>query len=251
MDILYIVGKGSRHDNMELRFSLRSICKYGQNVGRVIVAGTPPDWLSKEAVQVCCSDPFSYKHSNILRCIENVVDKGLVSGDFLYSSDDHFYVKDTDFDNYPYYIKSEKLRDSVTSSDKFFKYHKSLVDTRTILLKHHLPAKNYSQHCNTHMHAEIIREFRPLIHETYKLRFGAEPTSVIMNAWSTKPGFPKVTPRNDVKIDYADNIEDFYRRIGDREAFSIGDAIFNGLVLRELFMSEFPDKCVFEMRGEI
>ena len=38
MDVLYIVGTGSKHDNLELRWSLRSLAKFGRGVGRVIVA---------------------------------------------------------------------------------------------------------------------------------------------------------------------------------------------------------------------
>lgn len=247
MDILYIIGKSSKHDNIELRYSLRSICKYGHGIDKVVVAGTPPDWLSKEAVQVCVSDPFNYKHSNILRCIENVVNKGIVSGDFLYSSDDHFYVRPTDFNNYPYYYKSEHLRSVVDDMDKYYKYHRSLVDTRMILLKNNLPDRNYSQHCNTHMHSEIIKEYSEMIHSTFKLKYGVEPTSIIMNAWSVKEGFPKITLRHDSKIDFADDVKHLRELIGSREAFSIGDAIFNVSCLQDLFNEEFPDKCIFEM----
>lgn len=247
MNILYVIGKGSKHNDIELRYSLRSICKYGFGIGRVVVAGTPPDWLSKEAVQVCVSDPFCYKHSNILRCIENVVDKGLIEGDFLYSSDDHFYVKPTDFSRYPYYYKSERLRSVVDDMDRFYKYHRSLVDTRMILIKNGLPYRNFSQHCNTHMHSDIIEEYREMIHSTFRLKYGAEPTSLIMNAWSSKKDFPKITLRHDLKIDFADDVRHLREQIGDRESFSIGDAIFNGRSLHDLFNEEFPNKCIFEM----
>ena len=119
MDILYVIGQGSKHDNLELRWSLRSISKYGANVGNVIVAGFPPDWLSEKVIKIPVRDKYSYKHSNILRCIEEVVDNNIVAGDFLYSSDDHFYVKQTDFDHYPYYIKSLHLRTSVPLGDRY------------------------------------------------------------------------------------------------------------------------------------
>lgn len=247
MDILYIVGNVSKNDNWELRFSLRSICKFGQNIGRVIVAGTPPDWLSKEAIQVCCSDPYKYKHQNILRCIENVIDKGLLLGDFLYSSDDHFYVKPTDFSAYPYYLKSDNLRSMVDKNDKFYKYHRSLVDTHKLLLNHNLPTKNFSQHCNTHMHTEVFKSIRSIVHESYELPFGVEPTTLIMNKWITlDPSIP-LTRRKDAKLDFAHTMDDLKNSIGDRECFSIGDAIFNGLTFTRFCREEFPDKCVFEM----
>ena len=74
MDILYVIGRGSQKNNLELRMSLRSICKYGKNIGKVIVAGTPPKWLSDEAEKLVVQDRYSYKHQNILLCIEKAVD---------------------------------------------------------------------------------------------------------------------------------------------------------------------------------
>ena len=38
MDVLYIVGPESGHQNRELRWSLRSLEKFGRNLGRVVVA---------------------------------------------------------------------------------------------------------------------------------------------------------------------------------------------------------------------
>lgn len=37
MDILYILGNGSVHDNMEIRLSLRTVEKYAKNLDRVFI----------------------------------------------------------------------------------------------------------------------------------------------------------------------------------------------------------------------
>ena len=56
-DVVYVVGKPDKcKDNYMLRASLRSIAKYGKNIGRVIVAGYPPDWLSDAVVKVHVED---------------------------------------------------------------------------------------------------------------------------------------------------------------------------------------------------
>lgn len=245
MDVLYVVGTGSRHGNIELRMSLRSIAKYGTGIGKVIVAGHPPEWLSREVVKVCVNDRYSYKHSNILSCIETAVDQGLVAGDFLYSSDDHFYCSDVDFDNYPYFVKGE-LRNSVSPSDPFYNYRKSLCDTNALCRKHGFPTRNYSQHCNTHMNAEVFKAIRPVVHESYGLRFGAEPTSLLMNAWQTFDDAPPVTKREDLKIVKAADLSDIWRQIGDRDCFSIGDSAFRGGAIERFFREEYDIKSVFE-----
>ena len=246
MDIVYVIGKGSPLNNLELRMSLRSICRFGLNVGKVIVVGKPPDWVSNFAIKVEVKDKYPYKHSNILMCIERLVDMEIVKGDFLYSSDDHFYVKETDFNSYPYYIKSDHLRSIVQKTDDYYKYHKSLVDTRMLLVRHGYPAKDYSQHCNTHMNASVLKDSRDILHESYSLTYGVEPTSFLMNIWATRPDAPKFTLRKDVKISHALTIEDIETQIGDHECFSIGDSVFQGNAMQDFFTKMYPEPCIFE-----
>lgn len=245
MQILYVVGDGSPRDNLELRMSLRSIAKYGKNITGVSVVGKPPKWLSPEVSTLEVEDRYSYKHQNILSCIEKAVEAGLVEGDFLYSSDDHFYVKPVDFAEYPYFMKKE-LRTSYQRIDPFYKYHRSLYDTRKLLEKHNLPTMNYAQHCNTHMHTDIIKEMLPIIHESYEMPFGAEPTSLIMNVWQTKPNRPPVVYRKDVKVRRANTVADIYDAIGDRDCFSIADSLFMYSAIFTFFKKEFPTPCKYE-----
>ena len=100
MDVLYVVGKGSTHDNAELRWSLRSLEAFGRNLGRVVVAGYPPEWLSDEVVKVPVPDVpvAAYKHVNIMNCILECCRTKAVTGEFLYSSDDHFLCREVDLD---------------------------------------------------------------------------------------------------------------------------------------------------------
>lgn len=245
MDILYIIGNGSTKDNLELRMSLRSISKYGTNIGKVIVAGSPPQWLSDDVVTVEIKDKYSYKHQNILHSIETVIDRGIVEGEFLYSSDDHFYVKPVDFNHYPYFYKCE-LRRSVSKTDPFYQYHKSLYDTYRLCTKYGLPTDNYSQHCNTHMHTDVFRTCRDIIHESYLLPYGVEPTSILMNVWQTLPNAPELELREDVKILHANTVSEIYEQIGDRDCFSIGDSIFSDEAIYEFFNQEYNIKSIFE-----
>ena len=245
MDIVYVVGPNSGHNNIELRMSLRSIARFGLGIGKVVVVGTPPSWLSEEVEKVVVADKYVYKHSNILMCIEKIVDLGIVEGDFLYSSDDHFYCREVDFDNYPYYLKGP-LRETVNTLDPFYNYRKSLCDTRQLCIKYGFPTKCYSQHCNTHMHTEVIRAIKPVLHESYNLPFGVEPTSIVMNAWQTFPYAPDVTKREDLKILKARSIADIWEQIGDRDCFSIGDSAFAGRAMMSFFKAEYGIKSIFE-----
>ena len=247
MDILYILGQGSKHDNMELRMSLRSICKYAKGIGHVIVAGYPCDWLSDLIIKIPIPNKYGRKHLNLVHCIQQVVENGFLEGEFLYSSDDHFYTKPVDFDHYPYYAKSLKLRNTVVKGEKCYGYHLSLVQTRQLLEKHKLPIINFEQHCNTHMHAKVVKDFKNLIEESYTLERGAAPTSLIMNAWLTTDYAPKdIYKRADIKMVKAMSVADVRTQIGDRECFSIGDSAYSGDALMSYFKEEYPEKCMFE-----
>ena len=56
MDIVYIIGKGSKWNNQELKYSLRSIAKYGINIGKVFIVGYKPNFVSDEVIYIPCDD---------------------------------------------------------------------------------------------------------------------------------------------------------------------------------------------------
>ena len=155
MDILYVLGNGSKWDNNELRYSLRSIEKFGKNVGNVYVVGTDPGFLSDNVNLVRLEDCYCAKHKNILNNICEAVEYTNIGDEFLLSSDDHFYVKETDFNNYPIYCKG-KLPETYKQKCKNKGYYKSLIDTKRILLNHNYPVYNFSWHGNTHISREAI-----------------------------------------------------------------------------------------------
>ena len=79
-----------------------------------------------------CDDEYDAKHKNILRCIEKAVSVSDIADDFLLSSDDHFYVRETDFDKYPIFRKG-MLPSFVAPDDAHYEYTQSLVSTSMVL----------------------------------------------------------------------------------------------------------------------
>lgn len=178
MDILYIIGKGcSKCDNFELRVSLRSIAKYGKNVGKVYVAGYCPDWLSEDVVKIPFEQPYPTenischkKQCNIAATILHVIDNSDISDEFLCSMDDHIYTRNVDFGSYPMYAKKAKYGEGddktllpSTAKEKDAEYKKCLVDTNEILVGLGLPTRNYALHRNMHMSRAFLNENRSLI----------------------------------------------------------------------------------------
>ena len=113
-------------------------------------------------------------------------------------------------------------------------------------MKHGWPTINYSQHCNTHMHAGVIRDIKEIIHESYNFPYGVEPTSIVMNAWQTRPDAHIAQTREDIKIQQANSVQDIYKQIGERDCFSISDAIFSTRAIEDFFELEYGITSMFE-----
>ena len=226
MDILYVLGRGSAHDNIELRYSLRSIERYGINVGKVCLVGYDPGFLSDKATFIPCEnkylDKYNGKHKNIIAAICHAVENSDISEEFLYSSDDHIYIKETDFDRYPYFCRGELPVRPAQFDSKWDEYRFSLLETRELLTKHGLTCYHFSQHGNTHMSRSAIRNAMPLIEESFNGDYGCEPTCIILNSlYSYKP-FP-ITRRKDLKLGRKRTVDFLLERTRGREVFSICD----------------------------
>lgn len=247
MDILYVVGRGfSQWGDNELRYSLRSIAANGIGVGRVFLAGYRPPFVNPDTVTyIKVKDETNIKHHNILHCIDMAVRNSDIGEDFLYSSDDHFYIRKTDFDNYPFFCKSI-LPEIVEKGDGAADYHRSLCDTRKLLTYCGLPFDNYAWHGNTHFKRSLweSERFQFLIQASKMFEQGVEPTCLMLNYWQRVLGFD-ITYRADLKFhqDLTDDI--FKEETKSRECISASNTI-RGRWLERYLMTTFPNKCKYE-----
>ena len=247
MDILYVIGRGSRWDNNELRYSLRSIERFGKNIGNVYVVGYCPGFIDKSFVTwIPCTDAYSDKHKNILRCIERAVAQSDISDDFLLSSDDHFYIKDTDFDKYPYFRKGA-LPDHIEPNDTCVSYHTSLVSTYKVLKAAGLTTHKFCWHGNTHFNKTLFNDpqFAAIRDLSYSMTGGCEPTCLMLNFALAKRPFEFVQ-RHDRKFGDGTDAIEFANGIADgRECFSCSPGVMQSYVAQWL-QKNFPKKSHFE-----
>lgn len=240
MDILYVVGTGSKWNNNELKYSLRSIDKNGVNVGRIFIATeTLPKFINPEAVEhICIRDLGKIKHRNIMDKIECVMNYSDIADDFLLSSDDHFYLRETDFDHYPLYHKGE-----IQERDENAEYWLSMRDTKQLLQQHGLTTYSTNPHCNTHFNRPMFMEHSALMKEGKQLRYGAE-VNCLMGNLMIAAGVEPVC-YNDIKINSFKNREDLLRQLGDTNCFSIYDSALN-CGIKEYLREMFPNKSRWE-----
>ena len=90
IDLVYVLGKGSRWQDNEIRFSLRSVSKNLSNVGKIFIVGQIPDFV-KNCIHVPCADIFDpaiNADGNMTHKLLTVCNRKDLSENFLFMNDD-------------------------------------------------------------------------------------------------------------------------------------------------------------------
>lgn len=162
IDIVYPLGSGSRWQNNEIRYSLRSVEKHLKGVRNVYIVGQKPLWLGN-LIHIPADDPLNYNaDGNIAMKVLKVCEIEDLSDDFLFINDDHIFLKDIQASEIPNYYKF----DLVKKSEKYFEgglYVQRLKRTRDILKKRKLPTLHFDCHTpiilNKKKFPEVIEYF--------------------------------------------------------------------------------------------
>lgn len=240
MDILYVVGNGSNWDNNELRYSLRSLEKFGKNVGRIFIATKKlPDFINPETVtHIAVCDESNVKHRNIMCKVEYAMQHSDIADDFLLSSDDHFYIKPTDFDNYPLYHKGE-----INSRNSFSSYCQSMRNTKIFLERHGMGILSTNPHCNTHFNRPLYMKNIDMMNDAKEVFCGIE-VNCLMGNLLIASGVRPVRYR-DIKVKRFVSREELLAKLGDTHCFSISDKSL-ACGMKEYLQELFPNKSKYE-----
>lgn len=232
MDIAYILGTGSKHDNMELRFSLRSVEKC-LTFDRLFVIGSDPGFLSDEVVFVP-NEPVQKPNNKAWAIKEQLlkVCSTDISDDFISLNDDYFFLKPvTDFP-YPYKGTLTEALDVLYTGD----YYRHILATEQWLLKQKLPVKHFDLHLpivyNKHKLREVIKGF-----DWESVPYGPEMKSLYCNTLGITGEY-----RKDVKPFKKENWETFC--LG-KEMFTVDDETIDRKLWDYLLLL-YPGKSKFE-----
>jgi len=208
MDILYIVGKDcSKCNDFELKMSLRSIEKYGKNVGKVYVCGWCPEYLSEEVITFPCEDIYKDTKDHGSRNA-NVANKLLrfleahpeISDEFLVSFDDNFYIREVDFDNYPHYARLLNKQVEIPEHEEGeLPYRKCMANTREYLENLGLPVINFAIHRNLYVTKRAIEANKDILEKIIAEKIECD-RFCLLNNWEYSQGAFDYTPVKDVKL---------------------------------------------------
>lgn len=252
MDVVYVVGGGSKHNDAELRYSLRSIEKNGIGLGQVCIIGECPSWIDRSRLTWIPfeDNPEAAPAVNVFNKLNHAIVKGLLPDRFLLSSDDHFFIRKTDFDNYPIHYKAERLpvqKDVGTGVYGDRRYTQCMVNTARVMRWFNLPAKFYEGHTNKLYDLRTWTYLKNIGFWNFAKHFedGISANTPMAAAFMRQhPDWPCVR-RKDIKVRSFASMDDLMQQLGESNSFSIGDGAF-GSGIEQVLQEWFPDSSRFE-----
>ena len=252
MDILYLY-KDDGLNGESLRYSLRSIAKYGKNIDRVFICGDCPDWLSDKIIKIKYTSNCNAKNKRIWDQVLYAVNNSDIGinnhGDFLVSMDDHFYCQETDFNNYPFYVKDYIKRAYRYLLPNYVDYTKASPDYQQIMvntyhycLNNQLSMFNFVPHRNMHINRNLINATSNF--NEYLLSDDSPEIEALCVHLNLRHKFYPF--RYEICLDIKSSIvEQLKAASQNSHIFSTNDFELNSLIHK--FLQElYPEKCKYE-----
>ena len=240
VDVVIPLSNESCSNNDELRICLRSIDKYAEDVGRVIICTTADvPWLSGNVDILAIPDSERHlKDANLIHKVLTAIEQKSITGKFAFFSDDQCILKSLRLAELPpiYNNRSKEHFNKTTAS----RWQNRLLNTfnflenRGIKLTH-----NYESH--TPQVYEAPKVIKAMTNINYRIQPGFTINTLFMGLIGITGGViqnkMKVTLENEK--DSIDNLPlDKYFCGYKDEGFQSG--------LRELLFKEFSNPCKYE-----
>lgn len=131
----------SKTNFLDLRYALRSVEKFTNATG-IILIGEKPNWVQNVEHIAATDDPKKeWKERNIFHKAWKVFE---TEEKFLFANDDHFFLSETDIENYPYYYKNTCYQSMLHNNSS---YRGTMNHTLKWLSAKGFEDKNFDGHC--------------------------------------------------------------------------------------------------------
>lgn len=146
-DVVYKLGSGSKYDDKELRYSLRSL-SYFKGLGKIYIVGHRPNWI-QNVIHISNPDVFlANKDANLINKLILASHHPSISEEFLNFSDDQLLMRECSYSDFttPYYDNSLI---NFLPDQKLNRWKTRLKNTIRVLKEKGLPANCYEGHIPT------------------------------------------------------------------------------------------------------
>ena len=236
MILVYIVRIApgcSGWDENELRYSLRSVEKYGRNVDKIVIAGDKPAWLTN-VTHSPIGDPYPLRYNNTWHKMKMLCHN--INEPFCLMNDDFFLTAETDFNAIPDYYDGD-INSLTERYRRINTYTSVLYSTRHVLVQNGRPLRNHAVHYPMIIHPQKIREYFGLFVDepgiSFRLLYG--------NVAATQP-----VELPDLKLSHALTTEEVNEKLRGKTMFSIGDG-FLATDGKNYLQHLYPEKSKYEL----
>lgn len=121
VDAVFVIGTGTKDNNEELRYALRSIDRYCPFIRDVYICGTCPSWVDRSAVKFLpWPDRFSHaKDANIIDKLRHACEQAGMARRVLFCSDDQFVTRTCTWNDFaPRWLRKYDPRDTYYTDRK-------------------------------------------------------------------------------------------------------------------------------------
>ena len=241
-DVVYVLGTGSRWNDNEIRFSLRSLEKNLMNMGNVFVVGTCPAFL-QNVIHIPAADIFDpavNADGNIIEKVLAACSDGRVGDNFLFINDDHIILQPVEAHAVPPFHKG----DMTTFDAGFWKlnyWRTRLKRTMQTLKGAGLTAFNFDCHApivfNRHLFVDVMQIF------DYKTEPGLTMKSLYGNMVYAENGVRLTNEKRTIFRNY--KLAEIRTLLQPVQFMSYNDAGLNNS-LKWWLMETFPTQSCFE-----
>jgi len=238
MDIVYVLGTGSKWNDNELRYSLRSVEKYLNGYEKVFIVGEKPKWL-QNIIHISYPDTHKEKETRIAKKIYQACLDERVSRDFLFINDDHFFNREVYGPSFPNYY-SDTLQNEFDKKNVNMIYRSAIKNTIDLLNVYGIKNNKFFD-----VHYPIMYNRNSFIRLFNSINWDVEFSYVIKSLYGNM--FDCIgTKVADCKIDHFYEIDFILDKIKGQNVFSVGD---RGLSenMKSILETMFPEKSKYEI----
>jgi hypothetical protein len=234
IDIIIPLGTGSRWQNNELRYCLRSIEMYLTGYNNIYIVGEKPDWI-QNVIHLPFDEKRSnrFKERNILKKVLYACTDQFLSNEFLLFNDDHFLLTHIEACKFPIHHK-QLLVKCLASRKEHEPYYITIQNTLHEIGNN---AFNYDTHCPIIINKEL---FDNVLLFDWDKSFGYCLKTLYCYANNiTGEYYP------DCKINSAISFAEIKEAIKYRLYFSMGDSALRGGI-KDVLKELYPNKSRYE-----
>ena len=215
IDLVYIKGKESVNNDLELLYSLRSVEKYVGDYNNIFITGECPDFIDKGKIIYTPANDIGAPMTNHWWKVRETIKKTGLDGDFILMYDDIFFVKPTNLTHYPFYQRG-KLGEDMNGGEH---YRTTLLNARDFLVRKGCSTYDHELHIPCVYNAEKFLEL-----DRYFMALKDDCQSMAVRSVYANMCCPEQPYRGDIKI--RSQMERVKYAIGVADCFSVSDDMF-------------------------